>query len=56
MAATLGALVPVAAGIPLGRFGRPDDIAETICLLLSDSASFVTGADLAVDGGMPALP
>jgi NAD(P)-dependent dehydrogenase (short-subunit alcohol dehydrogenase family) len=39
---------------PIGRLGTPPEIAEAIVWLLSDSASFVTGATLAVDGGFSA--
>lgn len=41
----------VAAGIPLRRLGRPEEIAESILFLASDAASFVTGAVLDVNGG-----
>ena len=40
-----------AADRPLGRVGRPEDIAKAILYLASDDASFVTGAVLTVDGG-----
>ncbi|MCL7999498.1 SDR family oxidoreductase [Brucella sp. 21LCYQ03] len=40
-----------AAAIPLGRLGRPEDIANMALFLASDEASFVTGAELVVDGG-----
>jgi NAD(P)-dependent dehydrogenase (short-subunit alcohol dehydrogenase family) len=39
---------------PLRRFGRPEEIAAAALFLASDEASFVTGAELAVDGGMSA--
>ena len=41
----------LAAGIPLGRLGRPEDVAEAVLWLCSDRASFVTGHALVVDGG-----
>ena len=40
--------------IPLGRHGRPDEIARTVLYLASDDSSFTTGATLMVDGGMSA--
>lgn len=39
------------AGIPLGRFSTPDDVAHACLYLASDEASFITGACLEVDGG-----
>jgi len=36
---------------PLGRLGTPEDIAEAICFLASDKASFITGQVLVSDGG-----
>jgi NAD(P)-dependent dehydrogenase (short-subunit alcohol dehydrogenase family) len=36
---------------PLGRFGRPEEIAEVIRFLVSDRSSFMSGIDLLVDGG-----
>ena len=41
----------LAASIPLGRVGRPEDIAEAVVFLVSDSAAYITGQVLGVDGG-----
>jgi len=37
---------------PLGRFGRPEEVADTALFLASDRAGFVTGTNLVVDGGL----
>lgn len=36
---------------PLGRFGKPEEIASTVSFLISSDASFITGANIVVDGG-----
>lgn len=40
------------SGIALGRFGRPQDIADAVTFLASDQASYITGQVLVIDGGM----
>ena len=42
------------SGVPLGRVGKPADIAQMIAFLASDAASFVTGQIVSVDGGKSA--
>jgi 3-oxoacyl-[acyl-carrier protein] reductase len=41
-----------AASIPLGRYGAPDDFGRVGAFLLSDGASYITGASVQVDGGL----
>ena len=46
-----GELAEMKARVPLGRFGRAEDIAYGVLYLASDESSFVTGQILRVDGG-----
>ncbi len=46
----------VAGHVPLGRLGQASDMANACLFLLSDNASYITGTELIVDGGITALP
>jgi len=41
--------------VPIGRFGRPEEIAKIVTFFASDDSSFVVGAELIADGGMSTL-
>ncbi len=41
-----------AARVPLGRAGTPADISGLVLFLLSDAASYITGAEIVIDGGL----
>jgi NAD(P)-dependent dehydrogenase (short-subunit alcohol dehydrogenase family) len=40
------------AAHPIGRFGNPEEVAETVLFLCSNKASFITGSAVAIDGGL----
>jgi glucose 1-dehydrogenase len=46
----------VEAEIPLGRFGRPEEIAAVVAFACSDEGSYITGTTLVADGGMSTYP
>ena len=47
-----GAKDKIITGIPMGRTGKPGDVAEAVALLASEQAGYITGEVLRVDGGM----
>ena len=44
-------IMDMLGGIPLGRPGRPEEVAELVSFLASDRGGFVSGADYVIDGG-----
>ena len=38
--------------VPLKKFGQPEDIAKLVCFLASEDASFITGSEYVIDGGI----
>ncbi|MEE8253762.1 MAG: glucose 1-dehydrogenase [Hyphomicrobium sp.] len=47
-----GDVEKAASGVPMGRVGEPDEVADAVVWLCSDRASFITGHVLPIDGGM----
>jgi acetoacetyl-CoA reductase len=46
------ALQKIVAAVPVGRMGRPEEIARAVAFLCADDAGYITGANLAVNGGL----
>jgi 3(or 17)beta-hydroxysteroid dehydrogenase len=49
------ATAKIVAMHPIGRIGKPEEVANAICFLASDDAGFITGTDLLVDGGFTSV-
>ena len=47
---------PFLRGVPLARYGKPDEVAETVAFLLSPAAGYISGATIAIDGGLTVSP
>jgi 3alpha(or 20beta)-hydroxysteroid dehydrogenase len=43
------------ASVPMKRMATPEEVANLVLFLLSDDSSYITGAEIAIDGGMSAL-
>jgi 3-oxoacyl-[acyl-carrier protein] reductase len=41
----------IMAQIPMGRWAQPEEVVKTVCFLLSDASSYITGQHLGVNGG-----
>lgn len=48
------AMAQLIQATPLGRIGKPEEVANAILFLASDEASFINGAELVIDGGYSA--
>lgn len=46
------ALRQIISGIPVGRIGRPEDVANAVLFLASDESSYITGTEMIIDGGI----
>jgi NAD(P)-dependent dehydrogenase (short-subunit alcohol dehydrogenase family) len=44
-------IVDMIGGIPVGRTGRPEEVAELVSFLASERATFISGVDYVIDGG-----
>lgn len=42
----------IAAQVPMRRFGQPEEVASTVAFLASQDASYITGVEINVDGGL----
>lgn len=49
------AIEAMAAGVPMGRLGQPEEVADVVAFLLSDKASYIHGSVISIDGGSAAL-
>ena len=49
------AIEQMAEAVPMGRLGQPHEVADVVCFLLSDEASYIHGAVVSIDGGVAAL-
>src|SRR5262249_53920339 len=46
----------IAGDVPLGRLGRPEEVAQAVVFLASDESSYIVGTEVTVDGGVTELP